>query len=110
VANVSKVKTEHSEVVLEFIRSISFLHFSISNQLNSNSVTLGTKTHRIARNRLDTLKERLSGCEDINQEYIHSVDEFNKNEKSFREKCEYFKDYEKDVMKYYSVKANVELH
>lgn len=26
-----------------------------------------------------------------------------------REKCEYFNDYEKDVLKYYSLKANTEL-
>ena len=34
---------------------------------------------------------------------------FNKKERSLREKCEYFNDYEKDVLKYYSLKANTEL-
>lgn len=38
------------------------------------------------------------------------VETFNKKEKSLREKCEYFQDYEKDVLKYYSLKANCDLY
>jgi hypothetical protein len=49
----------------------------ISNQLNSNTVTLGTKTHRIAKNRLDVLSERIMECKQINIEYSSAVGEFN---------------------------------
>ena len=76
-----KNKTEHSEVIIEFIRSIAFIHYSISNQLNSNTVTLGGKTHRIAKNRLEILKERMLFCYHINKEYIRGVELFNKEEK-----------------------------
>jgi hypothetical protein len=37
------------------------------------------------------------------------VEVFNKKERSLRDKCEYFNGYEKDVLKYYSLKANTEL-
>jgi hypothetical protein len=38
------------------------------------------------------------------------VEVFNKKERSLREKCDYFDDYEKDVLKYYSLKANTHLY
>lgn len=38
------------------------------------------------------------------------VEVFNKKERSLREKCDYFNDYEKDVLKYYSLKANTQLY
>ena len=38
------------------------------------------------------------------------MEQFNCQEKQFHQKCEYFKDYETDVLKYYSLKKNLELH
>lgn len=35
---------------------------------------------------------------------------YNEKEKKLRDKCDYFKDYEKDVIKYYSLKGNTELY
>ena len=89
----NKVKSEHSEVILEFVKSIAFLHISISHQLNSNTVTLGTKTHRIAKNRLEILKDRMLSCYSINKVYVKAVDQFNEQEKDYTKECEYFKDY-----------------
>lgn len=36
------------------------------------------------------------------------VEMYNKKQKSLKEKCEYFNDYEKDVLKYFSLKANID--
>ncbi len=62
INGLGKNKTENEEVVLDFVKTIYFIHFSIGNQLNSNTVTLGTKTHRVARDRVDNLKDRLLAC------------------------------------------------
>jgi hypothetical protein len=48
----SQSKVGHGLVILNFIKSMNFLHMTINNQLNNNNVTLGTKTHKIAKNRL----------------------------------------------------------
>jgi limonene-1,2-epoxide hydrolase len=73
IVNECKSKNEHSEAVLEFVKGISFLHITISNQLNCNSVTLGIKTHRIAQNRLEVLGERLDQCHRVNKDYLRTV-------------------------------------
>jgi hypothetical protein len=78
IVHSSKTKCPHTEVVLDFVKSISLLHFALGNQLNSNSVTLGTKTHRIAKNRLQILKDRLAACGRINSDYVNAVQDFNR--------------------------------
>ena len=57
---------------------------------------------------MEILRDKLVKCNELNREYLAIVEIFNNKEKSFREKCEYFNDYEKDVLKYYSLKANTE--
>ena len=105
-----KGSSKHGDLILDFVKSISYIHYSINNQLNSNNVALGTKTNRIVKNRLDVIRERLRVCELNHREYIKSVDNFNDSLKEFNNECEYFSDYEKDVLKYYSLKLNVERH
>ena len=82
-----KVKSQHSDIIIDFVKTISYLHFSINNQLNSNSVTLGTKTHRIAQNRVEILKERMIDCYHINKSYVKKAIDFNREENTFSEKC-----------------------
>lgn len=48
---VINCKHTNNGYILNFIRSINNLHMNLSNQLNSNNVALGTKTHTIAKNR-----------------------------------------------------------
>ena len=103
-----KYSSHHALVVLNFVKNINFLHLSINNQLSTNNISLATKSHKIAKKRLEILRDKLLKCNDLNKEYLAIVDIFNAKEKSFREKCEYFNDYEKDVLKYYSLKANTE--
>jgi hypothetical protein len=47
-----KSVSPHALVILSFVRALSLLHLTINNQLSSNSVSLGTKSHKVARNRL----------------------------------------------------------
>jgi len=44
------------------------------------------------------------------KQFLEKVNSYNSKEKKFRENCEYFKDYESDVMKYYALKANTSLY
>lgn len=51
-----KSNSQHAMVMLGLVRSISLLHLTISNQLSNNGVALGTKSHKVARNRLEILR------------------------------------------------------
>ena len=99
----------HGFIVLSFVRKINSIHITVNNQINSNSVALGTKTYKIAKNRLELLREKLRKCDGNNGEYMERVEKYNQKQEDYEEKCEYFKDYEKDVLKYYSMRANTEL-
>ncbi len=66
----SKAGSTHSLVMLNFVRGVSLLHLTISNQVSSNSVSLGTKSHKVARNRLEILKEKLVACDGLNGQYL----------------------------------------
>ena len=110
ILNLSKPQLQGQQVILMFLECMASTFIGIRDQLNCNSVTLGTKTHKIAKNRLELLKDRLMNCHKSNKEYVRSVEEYNKEQQEFEQKCEYFKDYEKDVLKYYSLKSNVEYH
>lgn len=74
-----KYKTEdnHALIFLNFIKNINLMHLSITNQLNNNSVSLGTKTHKIAKNRLEILREKLIKCNELNQQYLEKVNKYN---------------------------------
>jgi len=106
----SKNKATHAVTMLNFVKCMNFLHMTINNQLNNNNVTLGTKTHIIAKNRLEILHDKLVTSNSLNKLYLERVNTYNEKEKRFREKCNYFKDYERDVLKYYSLKENTELY
>lgn len=51
----TKNAVAHAQVVLNFMKNLDFLHLAISSQINNNNVTLGTKTHKIVKNRLEIL-------------------------------------------------------
>lgn len=73
-----KATNAHGLVTLNFVRGVSLLHLTISNQLSSNSVALGTKSHKVARNRLEILREKLVACDGLNRQYLEMVEVFNK--------------------------------
>jgi hypothetical protein len=66
----NKLTSTHGLVILNFVKNISLLHLTINNQLSNNNVTLGTKSHKIARNRLEILREKLLTCNHLNQGYL----------------------------------------
>lgn len=59
----AKANNTHGLVMLNFVRGVRLLHLTISNQLSSNSVALGTKSHKVGKNRLDILREKLVACD-----------------------------------------------
>ena len=81
--NQSKKSADGKHVILMFVENFAATLIVIRDQLNCNSVTLGTKTDRIAKNRLELLKERLTNCHKYNKEYVLLVDDYNKELHSF---------------------------
>ena len=60
----------HGNILLSFVRKLNSIHLTLNHQINSNSVALGTKTHKIAKNRLELLREKLRKGNRLNGEYL----------------------------------------
>lgn len=65
-------------MILNFIKNIGYLHLTLNNQLNTNNIALGTKSHKIFKNRLEILGEKLNKCNEINRSYLEMVEVYNK--------------------------------
>jgi hypothetical protein len=68
--NVVKISDEHERKltssqdpitlsVRQFFRGINSIHDNLSKQLSKNTVALGSKTHKIAKSRKETVGEKL---------------------------------------------------
>lgn len=73
----NKYSSHHALVILNFVKNINFLHLSINNQLNTNNISLATKSHKIAKKRLEILRDKLLKCNELNKEYLAIVEIFN---------------------------------
>lgn len=89
-----------------FIKTVGNFHRNALKQVRNNIVSLGSKNHRIARSRHDVLHNKLEKADGMTQQFLQRVDRYNTKYEQFRDECGYFHDYEKDVLKYYSVSHN----